>query len=352
MNVINDVLNELEKRGATAPLGEAAVRAVPPRRELHLVRYALLAVLLLGLMAAVTWFAGRAETPPPGQSVPPAAAMAVVAPFPASAIVAAASAPGEAGVGGPSQPDGGLHGKQLLEAKNEAQTVVAPVARKSARHRGYQSADQAGQAPGYLSADNGQNEPLKKISSQQRAEQEFSKANLAAQEGRTDDALAGYEAALLIDSSYKEARRAWVGLLIGLKRNDDAERVLQKGMKRDPHDASFAMLLARLQVERKADTLALETLQKALPYAEDQADYQAFLAALLQRQGRHDDAIAHYQIALKLVPANGIWLMGIGISLQATQRTADAREAYQRALASNTLSPQLLAFVQARLKEL
>ena len=197
-----------------------------------------------------------------------------------------------------------------------------------------------------------ENPQLKIISPQQRAENEFSKANQAAQEGRTNDALAGYEAALLIDSSHKAARRAWVSLLLGLKRNDDAEHVLQRGLKRDPHETSFAMLLARLQVERNDVPLALETLQKVLPYAEGQADYQAFVAALLQRQSRHEEAIAHYQIALKLVPNNGIWLMGMGISLQAMQRNADAREAYQRALASNSLSAQLQAFVQNKLKEL
>ena len=97
---------------------------------------------------------------------------------------------------------------------------------------------------------------------------------------------------------------------------------------------------------------ALETLQTTLPYAENRADYRAFIAALLQRQNRHDEAVAHYQAALKLQPGNGIWLMGAGISLQALHRDQDARAAYQRALASNTLNAQLRAFVQQKLKEL
>jgi MSHA biogenesis protein MshN len=112
------------------------------------------------------------------------------------------------------------------------------------------------------------------------------------------------------------------------------------------------MLLARLQVERGDVPLALETLQKTLPYAGEQADYQSFVAALQQRQGSHDEAIAHYLIALKLVPNNGLWLMGMGISLQAMQRKEEARDAYQRALVSNSLSAQLQAFVQQKLKEL
>ena len=187
---------------------------------------------------------------------------------------------------------------------------------------------------------------LKTISPQQRAENEFAKANRAVQEGRTNDALAAYENALLADPTYKPARRAWAGLLVSLKRNAEAEQVLQKGLKHDLHDTYFAMLLARLQVERGDVPLALETLQRTLPYAGEQADYQSFVAALQQRQGRHEEAVAHYQIALKLVPNNGLWLMGMGISLQALQRKEEARDAYQRALASNNLSPQLQAYVQ------
>jgi MSHA biogenesis protein MshN len=112
------------------------------------------------------------------------------------------------------------------------------------------------------------------------------------------------------------------------------------------------MLLARLQVEHGAVVQATATLEKSLFYADAQADYQAFFAALLQRQNRHKEAITHYQIALQLVPNKGVWLMGYGISLQAMQRNEDAKDAYQRALDSRTLSTELQEFVQQRLKSL
>lgn len=53
-----------------------------------------------------------------------------------------------------------------------------------------------------LPSDNPDPQQFKKITSLQRAESEFQKANLAVKEGRINDALAGYEGALLIDSSY------------------------------------------------------------------------------------------------------------------------------------------------------
>jgi MSHA biogenesis protein MshN len=353
MSLINQVLNELESRGANVPLGEDTIRAVPPRRESPVKRYAIVGVaLLLLLSAALGWYMVREARPalkPAIVAVPPPKAVAIE---PASAAVASASAPAVAGDESGAAPVSNLiHGKPLLVVKSDEQ-AAAPAVPKAPPHRRKQKAEQPVEGSEHLPPENPEIQQFKTVSPMQRAESEFQKANLAVKEGRINDALAGYEGALLIDSSHKAARRAWVGLLIGLKRNDDAERVLLKGIRRDPHDASFSMLLARLQVERGDIPLALETLQKTLPYAEGQAEYQAFLAALLQREDRHEDAVAHYQVALKLAPNNGIWLMGMGISLQELKRNEDARSAYQRALASNSLNPQLQAYVQQKLKDI
>jgi MSHA biogenesis protein MshN len=194
--------------------------------------------------------------------------------------------------------------------------------------------------------------PMKQVSAAQRADAEFRKAAALMQQGRIDDAVAGYEAALRLDAGHDAARQALVALLLESKRGPDAERVLQERLNSKPDHIGFTMMLARLQVERGAVDEAIATMGKALPYANSHADYQAFMAALLQRQDRNNEAIAHYQIALKFVPNNGIWLMGYGISLQAMQRNADAKVAFQHALDTHTLSPDLQAFVQQKIKGL
>ncbi|HUV99122.1 MAG TPA: tetratricopeptide repeat protein, partial [Gallionella sp.] len=148
------------------------------------------------------------------------------------------------------------------------------------------------------------------------------------------------------------ARQALVALLLEKKRGKDAERVLQDRLDSNPEQTRFTMMLARLQVERGAVAEATATLEKALPFANSEPDYQAFLAALLQRQNRNDEAITHYQVALQLAPNNGIWLMGYGISLQALKRNAAAKIAFQHALTTRSLSPDLRAFVQQRIKGL
>ena len=194
--------------------------------------------------------------------------------------------------------------------------------------------------------------PIKKVSSTQLADAEFRRAAGLMQLGRVDDAIAGYKVALHLDADHDAARQALVALLLESKRNADAENVLLEGLSNKPEKIDFIMLLARLQVERGALGQATETLQNSLPFAEMHADYRAFLAALLQRQNRNEEAIQHYQVALQYAPGNGIWLMGHGISLQAMQRNAEAKDAFQRALDTKALAPGLQQFVLQKLKGL
>jgi MSHA biogenesis protein MshN len=184
------------------------------------------------------------------------------------------------------------------------------------------------------------------------AENEYRKATASLHQGRLAEAQEGYQAALNIFPGHHDARQALVGLLLDTKKLDEAERVLQEGLTLAPSQSGFAMTLARLQVDRGETAQASATLKKGLENAPLNADYLAFLAALLQRQGRHDEAIDQFQGALRLRPAAGVWWLGLGISLQAANRVSEAKEAFSRAHASNSLNPELASFAEQRLKQL
>ena len=193
---------------------------------------------------------------------------------------------------------------------------------------------------------------LRQPSAREQAESEYRKAATALHQGRYAEAQEGFEAAVNLYPTYHGARQALVGLLVEAKRYGDAERTLQEGLALAPAQIGFAMALARLQVDRGDAALAAATLRKGLEYAQGSPDYVAFLAALLQRQGRHEEAVEQFQAALRLRPGAGVWWLGLGISLQAVNRGADAQDAYRRARSANNLSPELAAFAEQRLKQL
>jgi MSHA biogenesis protein MshN len=188
------------------------------------------------------------------------------------------------------------------------------------------------------------------ISPQQMAENTYRRALVALQEGRVNAALADLERALDIDPRNEAARQTYISLLLENRRSDDAVRQLRLALGIDPRQPGLAMVLARLQLEKGGP--ALDTLMKTLPYAGGSAEYQAFLAGVLQREQRHTEAADHYREALKLSPQNGVWWMGLGISLQADQHLPEAREAFKRARATAGLTPELQAFIDRKLEQL
>ncbi|MHB0926648.1 MAG: tetratricopeptide repeat protein [Gallionellaceae bacterium] len=404
MSVINQVLNQLEQRGAHTALEQRTMVRAVPHSQRRLAMAVPLLVLGLALVAGIAvwqWMQARkpvlslaegpqivgsiATQPQPAAvaipapvsavpAAPPAIAsevpLAEVLPPVARAIIESSSLPSvprqDSGrrattkplalstVEGSGQAASTGSGQALRDGKNspapsggEGRPVKA--APRSAKPQPIQAAPPNAQAAAQPPVEVS---PMKQVSPAQHAEAEFRKAVALMQQGHIADAMAGYEAVLRLDAGHDAARQALVALLLESKRGAYAERVLQDGLKNKPEHTGFAMLLARLQVERSAVDQAAATLEKSLPYANAQADYQAFYAALLQRQNRHKEAIAYYQVALQLAPDNGIWLMGYGISLQAMQRADDARDAFRRALESKTLNPELQAFVQQKLKGL
>jgi MSHA biogenesis protein MshN len=186
----------------------------------------------------------------------------------------------------------------------------------------------------------------------ERAENEFRKATVLLNQGRVAEAMDGYKLTLQQDGGHVAARQALVGLLLENRRIDEAQQLLQEGLSLNPDRSAYSMLLARIQVERGDLQGAHDLLSRHADNSANNADYHAFDAAVLQRLGRHKEAVSEYQAALALAPRAGLWWMGMGISLQADNRGAEALDAFKRAKSEGGLSPDLVAFVDQRMKQL
>jgi MSHA biogenesis protein MshN len=387
MSLINKMLQDLDARGTPAG-GPMQVHIKPVARDERRLSLPLVGALVAGAVAiaaagAFGWRylhkpAVQFKPHPPVAPVraPQPVAPAPVAPAPPAPAVAApvAVAPvasQEAAVEQDVAEVAAPHKKTRKERREEKARLAAEkkeqaaLARKERRLAAAQAKEAAEPAPQKQAAAAPREEPAPKAkkpartapaeqgrqeTAAQRAEGAYRHALGSLQEGRVSEAIPALQQALQIEPRHDAARQTLVGLLIEARRGDEAMRQLQLGLTLDPRQPALAMLLARLQIER-GDS-GIETLMRTLPYAAGNGEYQALLAGALQRQQRHREAAEQYQAALRTQPQNAVWWMGLGISLQAEKRNAEAVDAFHKAKSSGTLSADLQAFVERKLGQL
>src|SRR5205814_472966 len=118
-------------------------------------------------------------------------------------------------------------------------------------------------------------------------------------------------AALREEAGYAPARQALSGLLIAQGRGDEAKALLSDGLALAPREPGLAMMLARLLAEHGELQRAADVLQAAAVNSPSPEDC-AFHAAILQRLNRHAEAAVMFAAALRVMPNNGVWWMGLG----------------------------------------
>ena len=394
MSLINQVLQDLEKRHASESELQslpAYVRAVPGRLRSPVRMYVVVAIVSAILIAVALFIYGsrRAQENDAAHIVRKPTAEPLAAPVSAPKLSVApplAEPPPQSPAFNPvSKISDELGLVALLSPRKEKPATAAPrvaVAPPKAGTAPPPKADKP-QAPvvATLSAAEAPTEPpapaaervtppppvpivsaesspgaidkqMREVAPSERAEIAFRRGVAQLQEGRANAAELEFRNALKQDPSHTAALQAMLGLLLDSKRNNEAEQLVRKALELNPRQPRHAMVLARLEVERGEVTGAINTMVGALPYVQTDPDFHAFLAALLQREGRHREAVDYYRVALRGVPGNGVWIMGLGISLRAANQLAEARDAFQHAIDSKQLTPELQEFVERQLREL
>jgi MSHA biogenesis protein MshN len=335
MSLINKMLQDLDARGT--PAAESMQVHIQPvarherRLPVSLIALGAAGALALALAGGLGW---RYLHKPAARPAPPVQpAMAVAPPPQAQPVPQPVSAPTVIAPAPVSQPVEGKKAK-AGEGRKTRHDDAAP--KKKGKREAALAKDRVVAAPKVAAR-----VPLAGAGRQdtpgQRAEDAYRRGLANLQEGRVGEAIAAFEQALQVEPKHDAALVLDEQANQGLARGDEAIGQLQLG-------------LARLQIERGGS--GIDTLTRTLPYAAGSGDYQALLAGALQRQQRHREAAEQYQAALRAQPGNGVWWMGLGISLQAGQRNAEALDAFQKAKAAGTLGPELQAFVERRLAQL
>jgi MSHA biogenesis protein MshN len=357
MSVINKMLQDLDQRQALGATSEAAVVRPPaaktPDREWF---WRVLVVLLTAALAWMGWVAIQllprkpvatelalrvaAEAKGRAAAKPAAEVPVVVAPPPAEV---AAPAPV---VEAPPAQDALRLARTLETPVQETQPEPvkveppkAPVAVKP----------KPAAAPPTAKAAVDKRD--RKASANDAAEAHFRRAGLLLSHGRVSEAEERLQAALRSDPSHVNARQTYVSLLLEHQRVDAARRLLQEGLAIQPGQATFAFALARIYVEQRDYPAALEVMDR-VGLAARNPEFQALRGAVLQRLGRHPEALEAYDNAIRSgTPPATTWI-GLGISLEAVGRRPEAAQAYRRALTAGPVAPEAREYAESRARAL
>lgn len=383
MSLINKMLQDLDARQAAGSerIASNHVRPLPPASEHRASRSRVIAVAAIIALAVAgsLYFASSRNDPPsaPGHNfkqgvlAPPASAP-IASVEPATPPVAAeekappATAPVAPWTGSPAFAEMPLASSLAsigrpeafgLKVTTELAVPLAPRPRDDLQAAGAPPAPAVVVAPPMPAAAKARtgegptriDKQNRAFTAQERAANDYREAVRLLDEGRAGAAMDRLRAALAADAALEEARLLLSSLLLRNRQLDEARAILQVGLAANPALPRLAMTLARIQVEMGDSEAAAGTLSGSAQAAAGNADYRGFQAAVLQRLGRHPEAVAEFRAALRLRPDSGLWWMGLGISLEAEGQKEPARDALRRARETGRLTPELDRFVQQKL---
>ncbi|HJT61508.1 MAG TPA: tetratricopeptide repeat protein [Burkholderiales bacterium] len=367
MSLINRMLQDLDRRQALETADAGVVRASAARPASREWFWRVLVVLLTAALAWMGWVAiqllprkplatdlaflaaSEARARPPAQPAPrPVVEPAAPAPIaPVAPVVetppVVAAAPATPSIDAlrlatelqtpiaerpPAPPTQPVKAVAAAPAKARAEAPVKPASKPSVDKR----------------------ERVR--SANDNAESHFRRAALLLNHGRVSEAEEQLVAALQVDPRHSAARQAYVSLLLEQQRVSTARRVLQEALVLEPAQPTFALALARIHAAERDYAAALAVLDRAAPAGQGAADFQAFRGAMLQRLGRHDEALLAYQNAVRDgTPPATAWI-GYAISLEAVGKRSEAAQAYRRALTVGPLAAEARDYAESRARAL
>lgn len=364
MSVINQMLKDLEQRQQG---GEGAVYVPPVRQQgWWMLLLTLICGLALGILGWRTWIYWQqsqrvAEThqlQTTGEPKPDAVARAVLAPVPASAEqepvdqVVTLSTPRQ------------LAAPPTAESQQEKQESAADDADMAATDEEGPS-DEELQPDLYAELAAEQEAPaaaprkpgVLKIETVNLSEAELAtlaerKATTAMAKGQLRDAQDNYYQVLAHDPHNQGAREQLAGLLYGEGRLSEASQLLEEGLRLDPGQADFRLLLARLAISGGDQRKALDWLTGYRPDLASNLDYYATWAGLSQELGQHTEAADLYVKLLRQQPDQGRWWLGLGVAEDGQGHSQRALDAYRNAQLHGNLGEASTSWLEQRIAQL
>lgn len=129
----------------------------------------------------------------------------------------------------------------------------------------------------------------------------------------------------------------------------DMTAPLEIVVDRDVTRVAAAKRLARLHAETGNWAEALRVLERSAPHARKDAEYQGFAGTVLRQLKRSAEAAEAYRRAIALKPDDGRWWVGLGLALEDAGSRKEATQAFTAARErEQTLPPALRKLAEKR----
>jgi tetratricopeptide (TPR) repeat protein len=160
--------------------------------------------------------------------------------------------------------------------------------------------------------------------------------NLYATQGKYEDAIAAYRAALALDPTFVQAALNLADLYRSRGLEDEAEKTIREVLKRDPGSAPARFALGLSLARQKRTPEALKSLSEAAKLAPDNARFGYVYAVALNDAGQKPRALRELEGTLRRHPYDRDVLMALALF----QRDAGSRDrALEYALRLAELEP-------------
>jgi len=185
------------------------------------------------------------------------------------------------------------------------------------------------------------------------AEEAYLDGKWAYERERTNLAVRSLQDALELYPGHLPARELLVKIFENSGKNGEAMFLLAEGLEIAPDYLAFKKSYARLLVDQGDYDAAIKILLKGgLPAVEDDPEAHVILASLYQRLGEFFLAAQTYRNLLVAWPQTGAFWVGLGGALEGQNLPKAAVECYQKALQTENLRKDLLAYANKRLSVL
>ncbi|MFK7896070.1 MAG: tetratricopeptide repeat protein [Myxococcota bacterium] len=185
----------------------------------------------------------------------------------------------------------------------------------------------------------------------QRGQRAIKEARAAKKSGDLETATRLYLKARTAAPNNAQAIIEGAFTLVEDGRMNEALTLIRAARKNAPKQTGY--LMAHAQIVAESDlAAAIQLLNEARLSIPTSPEVHALTAAYLQKNGQHDSAIERYESILRRFPNKPKHWMGLGISLEARGRGAEALDVYRIALQLGELPGSSRGWVSARIAAL